>query len=357
MNISFKNVYKNYGNNSVIKNLNFDISSGERVVFLGPSGCGKSTILRLIAGLESVCSGQIYFDDVLVNELPSGKRNIAFVFQNYALYPHLNVFDNIVLGLKINKVKKEEIEKRALNAIKILNLEGLEKRYPKELSGGQRQRVALCRAIVKHSKIFLLDEPLSNLDVTLRNISKEELLKLHEIYKPTFIYVTHDQIEAMTLGQKIVVINKGEIQQIGSPENIYLNPINLFVAKFIGLVQINVLKIKYKNKNFFFEDNIIDFKLNNFSFENIAEFYLAIRPEHIQISIEKKEGFIESKIIKVENYTNQMCITILFYQKKEIKILCPYNEELKKLNNIYIKFDEKRLLFFDIKNEKNLFHC
>lgn len=268
--IVFKNVCKNYGNTQVVKNLNLEINPGERLVLLGPSGCGKSTTLRMIAGLEKITSGELYFGDKVMNDIESGDRNVAMVFQNYALYPHMTVWDNITFGLRMNKVEREEIEKRAREALKILNLEGLEKRYSKELSGGQRQRVALCRAVVKQSPFFLLDEPLSNLDVQLRNTSREELVKLHNLYRPTFVYVTHDQIEAMTIGHRIAVLNKGYLQQIDTPEKIYNNPVNVFVAKFIGIPQINIIRV------------------------NINEGELLLKNNRIKISDEKRK-FIEKE--------------------------------------------------------------
>ena len=253
----FKNVCKNYGNTQVVKNLNLEINPGERLVLLGPSGCGKSTTLRMIAGLEKITSGELYFGDKVMNDIESGDRNVAMVFQNYALYPHMTVWDNITFGLRMNKVEREEIEKRAREALKILNLEGLEKRYSKELSGGQRQRVALCRAVVKQSPFFLLDEPLSNLDVQLRNTSREELVKLHNLYRPTFVYVTHDQIEAMTIGHRIAVLNKGYLQQIDTPEKIYNNPVNVFVAKFIGIPQINIIRVNINEGELLLKNNRI----------------------------------------------------------------------------------------------------
>ena len=292
--IIFKNVCKDYGNNQVVKNLNLEINPGERLVLLGPSGCGKSTTLRMIAGLEKITSGELYFGDKLMNNIESGERNVAMVFQNYALYPHMTVWDNITFGLRMNKVEREEIEKRAKEALKILNLEGLEKRYSKELSGGQRQRVALCRAVVKQSPFFLLDEPLSNLDVQLRNSSREELVKLHNLYRPTFVYVTHDQIEAMTIGHRIAVLNKGYLQQIDTPEKIYNNPVNIFVAKFIGIPQINILRVNINEGDILFKNNRV--KLSDGKSKLInkrSEVYLGIRPEYVKVSRDKSENNIK----------------------------------------------------------------
>ena len=208
-NIEFKAVKKKYDETTVIQELNFSIKEGERLVLLGPSGCGKTTTLRMIAGLEEISEGQLLMGGAVVNNVAPGKRNIAMVFQNYALFPHLSVWENITFGLKIQKLTEQEMAKRAKEALEILNLTGYENRKPKELSGGQKQRVALCRAIVKQSPYFLLDEPLSNLDAQLRQQARTELVKLHEIYKPTMIYVTHDQVEAITIAQRIAIMNNG----------------------------------------------------------------------------------------------------------------------------------------------------
>lgn len=353
--IVFKNVCKNYGDTKVVKKLNLEVKSGERLVLLGPSGCGKSTTLRMIAGLESISSGELYFGEKLVNNIESGERNVAMVFQNYALYPHLTVWDNITFGLRMNKVDKKVIETRTKEAIKILNLEGLEKRYPKELSGGQRQRVALCRAVVKRSPFFLLDEPLSNLDVQLRNSSREELVKLHNLYKPTFIYVTHDQIEAMTIGHRIAVLNKGYLQQIDTPEKIYNNPVNIFVAKFIGIPQINIIKVKVGKDEVVFGENIV--KLSEKKRAVIGpknEVFLGIRPEYVKVSSKEEEGYIKGNINKIENYGSQKCLQIITKSGEKITASVAGDSSFERYEDIYIKFAEKNILFFDTVTEENL---
>lgn len=245
--IVFKNVTKAYGKNVVIKDLNLEIKKGERLILLGPSGCGKTTTLRMIAGFEEVSGGEIYLDGKVVNGLPPGERNIAMVFQSYALFPHLSVWDNIAFGLQLQKLPKEEIARRANQALQILHLTGYETKKTHELSGGQKQRVALARAIVKHSPYFLLDEPLSNLDARLRQKARTELVKLHEMFQPTMIYVTHDQIEAMTVATRIAVMNQGKIQQIDTPHTIYHHPANTFVASFIGSPAMNLVQGTYEN--------------------------------------------------------------------------------------------------------------
>ena len=243
--LSLKNVCKVYPNGFVaVKDFNLEIEDKEFIIFVGPSGCGKSTTLRMIAGLEDISSGELYIDGKLVNDVEPKDRDIAMVFQNYALYPHMSVFDNMAFGLKLRKVPKDEIKKLVEEAAKILDISHLLDRKPKALSGGQRQRVALGRAIVRDPQVFLLDEPLSNLDAKLRAQMRTELSKLHKKLGTTFIYVTHDQTEAMTMGDRIVVMKDGYIQQIDSPINLYENPVNKFVAGFIGSPQMNFIPAK-----------------------------------------------------------------------------------------------------------------
>lgn len=243
--IVFSHVKKAYGSNVVVEDLNLEIKEGERLILLGPSGCGKTTTLRMIAGFEEISGGELYMNGKVVNDLPPGERNIAMVFQSYALFPHLSVWDNITFGLNIQKLPPEEIKKRTEKALDILHLKGYENKKTHELSGGQKQRVALCRALVKQSPYFLLDEPLSNLDAQLRQKARTELVKIHEMFKPTMIYVTHDQIEAMTVADRIAVMNKGQLQQIDTPQNIYHHPANTFVASFIGSPAMNIVKAHF----------------------------------------------------------------------------------------------------------------
>lgn len=239
--VILKGVKKIYDKKVVIDGIDLDIKDREFIVLVGASGCGKSTILRMIAGLEEISDGEILIGDKKVNNIPPKDRDIAFVFQSYALYPHMTVRENIAFGLKMRKVDKAEIEKKVQEAAKILDLTEYLDRKPKQLSGGQRQRVALGRAIVRNPKVFLMDEPLSNLDAKLRVQMRSEIKKLHEKLKTTFIYVTHDQTEALTMGDRIVVLDKGKIQQVASPEEIYNNPENTFVAGFVGSPQMNFI--------------------------------------------------------------------------------------------------------------------
>ena len=238
--VSFRKIEKAYGPVKVIHGIGFDIADGEFVVLVGPSGCGKSTLLRMLAGLEEITAGEILIDDKVVNDLESKDRDIAMVFQSYALYPHMTVGENMAFSLKLRKADPRLIAERVANAARILNLDALLARYPKELSGGQRQRVAMGRAIVRDPKVFLFDEPLSNLDAKLRVAMRAEIKALHQRLKTTTVYVTHDQIEAMTMADRIVVMHDGIIEQIGTPLDLYDRPGNLFVAQFIGSPAMNV---------------------------------------------------------------------------------------------------------------------
>lgn len=251
--VVLKNLVKSYdGKKNIIDNINLEIKDKEFIVLVGSSGCGKSTILRLISGLEEVTSGEILIDDKVVNNTHPKDRDIAFVFQSYALYPHMSVYENIAFGLKMRKYPKNEIDVKVREVAKALNLEDLLERKPRQLSGGQRQRVALGRAIVRNPKVFLMDEPLSNLDANLRVQMRSEIKRLHQKLKTTFIYVTHDQTEALTMGDRIVVLDKGKIQQADTPEEIYNNPKNRFVAGFIG--QMNFINVNVNNGVFKIKD-------------------------------------------------------------------------------------------------------
>ena len=241
--LSFQHVYKKYeGGVVAVSDFNLEVADKEFVILVGPSGCGKSTTLRMLAGLENISEGEIYIEDRLINDVLPKDRDIAMVFQNYALYPHMTVYDNMAFGLKLRKMSKDEIKRRVTEAAKILEIEHLLQRKPKALSGGQRQRVALGRAIVRDPKVFLMDEPLSNLDAKLRVQMRVEITKLHHRLKTTFVYVTHDQTEAMTMGTRIVVMKDGFIQQVDSPTELYDNPVNTFVAGFIGMPPMNFIE-------------------------------------------------------------------------------------------------------------------
>ena len=284
-----------------VKNLDLDIEDQEFIVLVGPSGCGKTTTLRMIAGLEEISSGELYISEELVNDAAPKDRDIAMVFQNYALYPHMSVYDNMAFSLKLRKMGKAEIKERVLEAARILDIEHLLDRKPKMLSGGQRQRVALGRAIVRHAKVFLMDEPLSNLDAKLRVQMRAELIKLHQRLSTTFVYVTHDQTEAMTMGTRIVVMKDGVIQQIADPQTIYDHPANLFVAGFIGSPQMNFVsgKLILENEEAFFRFSEYKIQIEKDLFhipwekEWDREVVLGIRPEDITVTndlFDKTEG-------------------------------------------------------------------
>ena len=285
-NIKFTGVHKSFGSNKIIADFNLNGKEDEFLVLVGPSGCGKSTLLRMIAGLEKIDDGEIFINDQKINELHPSKRQTSMVFQSYALYPHMNVYENMSFGLKIEKRPKEEINSKVMHAAKILKIEELLDRRPKQLSGGQRQRVAIGRAITRNPKIFLFDEPLSNLDAALRAEMRVEISKLHNQIKTNMIYVTHDQVEAMTLADRIVILNQGNIEQVGTPEEIYNDPANIFVAQFIGTPKMNILEIGEENIK---SENTLtllgnEIKLNDIKLKRKKHF-IGIRPEHLNVNV------------------------------------------------------------------------
>ena len=341
--ISFKNINKSFGNNKVIKNFNAEINSGEFVVLVGPSGCGKSTLLRMISGLEIIDEGEILLDNKLINNLLPSKREIAMVFQSYALYPHMNVYENISFGLKMENQIKREIDIKVKDAAKMLKIEDLLDRKPKELSGGQRQRVAIGRAITRNPKIFLFDEPLSNLDAALRSEMRVEISKLHKKINTNMIYVTHDQIEAMTLADRIVIMNKGNVEQFSTPNEVYQDPNNIFVAEFIGTPKMNIIKVEREKIN----SNSINFFNNQIKLEGYNlndEIFLGIRPENIDLN-DKNSIKLEIKVDLIENLGFEKIIYASL-ENQELRIKTTENSitNLKKIsfstNNIYI-FDKK----------------
>lgn len=306
--IVFENVCKAYGKTKVIESLNLNINPGERLILLGASGCGKSTTLRLIAGLEEITSGNLYMNGQRVNDVSSGERNVSMVFQNYALYPHMTVADNITYGLRIQKLPKEEINKRLKSALDMLELNGFEGRKPKDLSGGQRQRVALSRAVVKRSDFLLLDEPLSNLDAQLRGHARKELVKIHQTYHQTFVYVTHDQVEAMTVGERIALMHEGKLQMIDTPYNVYNRPANVFTAKFIGSPSTNIFEAHYAERSIIVGKQSVklpELWSAHLGKNGCREFYLGIRPEHIRLEREKTDNMFVGTVKYVEEYGNR----------------------------------------------------
>ena len=345
--IKFINVEKSFGKNKVIKKFNLEINDGEFTVLVGPSGCGKSTLLRMISGLEKIDKGTILLNKNIINDLLPSKRDMAMVFQSYALYPHMNVYENMSFGLKMEKISKNNIQKKVNQAAKILKIKHLLDRKPGQLSGGQRQRVAIGRAISRNPKIFLFDEPLSNLDAALRSEMRVEISKLHKKIKTNMIYVTHDQVEAMTLADKMVILNEGRIEQVGSPDEIYNFPNNLFVAEFIGTPKMNIIKI---NKSNIINDNTLrifgkEYEFKNQKFSN--DIYLGIRPEHIHPNL-KHEIQFNINIDLIENLGSDKIIYGL-YKDNEIRIRT--SEDLSQ-NKTGFSFNKNKIVFFDSKKNK-----
>ena len=353
--IQFKNVTKSYGDVTVLKNINLTIHPGERLILLGPSGCGKSTLLRMIAGLTEVTTGDIYFGEERVNDLEAGDRNVAFVFQNYALYPHMTVEKNVTYALKAHKMDKDEIKRRSEEAISMLGLAGYENRKPKELSGGQRQRVALARAVVKRSDFFLLDEPLSNLDAQLRHHARKELLKIHRRFNQTFIYVTHDQIEAMTVGHRVALLHEGEIQMIDTPDNIYNYPANLFTAKFIGSPSCNTLDATYENGKLLLGEHAIpvadDWK-EKIEQSGTKDLVFGLRPEHIILTTDQTENAIKVKIESMENYGSQQGYYFKLGDKEWVCINSEYT--FTKSDEVYLNIDFTKIHLFNRETTKSI---
>ena len=348
--IEFKTINKYYGKTHVIKDFSLKIKDQSFTTLVGPSGCGKSTLLRMIAGLEEINSGSILINNKSVNDLPPRDRGIAMVFQSYALYPHMTVFENMAFGLKIEKKSKDEINSRVKEAAKILQIEELLGRKPKQLSGGQRQRVAIGRAITRKPKVFLFDEPLSNLDAALRVQMRVELAKLHEQLDATMIYVTHDQTEAMTLSDEIVVLDEGKISQLGKPLELYNKPNNLFVAGFIGSPKMNFIPAKFisKNKN----DIEIEF-LNSkfiFNYENDINFkkeelIVGIRPENIHVCFDNNHHW-RSKAFVVEKLGSSTFI-YLDSQIEPVVVECDGDISVKTGDIINVKFNFEKIILFN----------
>ena len=340
--IELKNIEKSFGNTKVIDKFNIKINPGEFIVLVGPSGCGKSTLLRMISGLESVDQGEIFLDKKKINNLIPSKRGIAMVFQSYALYPHMNVYENMSFGLKTEKLNKNEIDKKVKSAAKTLQIEDLLHRKPRQLSGGQRQRVAIGRAITRNPKLFLFDEPLSNLDAALRSEMRVEISKLHKKLSTNMIYVTHDQVEAMTLADKIVILNQGVMEQYGSPDEIYNNPNNIFVAEFIGSPRMNILKIdkeRIKNGNTI---NIFNSEIQFNGYKFNGDIYLGIRPEHIKVDNSQD---IKAKI-KIDLIENLGFDKIVYSSVDEEEFRIKTTSNINK-NDTQISFSKENVYFFD----------
>jgi ABC-type sugar transport system ATPase subunit len=342
--VLLKKVSKIYNNKTtIIKDLDLDINPGEFVVFVGPSGCGKSTLLRMIAGLEELSGGEIEIDDKLVSDLPPSKRSIAMVFQSYALYPHMNVYKNMAFSLKMAKVDTSEIEKKVQKVAEILQLDKLLKRLPKQLSGGQRQRVAIGRAIVRDPKVFLFDEPLSNLDASLRTQTRIEIERLHKKLGATMIYVTHDQLEAMTLADRVVVLNGGKIEQFDTPTNLYHKPKNLFVAGFMGALKMNFIKTTYNDGVVLDDDKKIIVECN---LEGDANITMGIRPEDIKISDENDYDL--SGVVDIIEILGEYKIVYVNTEKHGlITVKDSKNTQLTYSDNVFLKLNADKVHIFN----------
>jgi multiple sugar transport system ATP-binding protein len=370
-NVKLTNVKKIYGKDTVaVQEFNLDIADKEFIVFVGPSGCGKSTTLRMIAGLEDISEGTVEIDGVVVNDLQPRDRNIAMVFQNYALYPHLTVFENMAFPLRLQKMSQDEIYERVTNAAEILGITEYLTRKPRALSGGQRQRVAIGRAMVRDSKVFLMDEPLSNLDAKLRNQMRAEIILLRQKIDTTYIYVTHDQTEAMTLGDRIVIMKDGYIQQVGTPTEVFDMPVNLFVAEFIGAPKMNTFKTnlvlengKYYVTPYGAKIEVTGKKAEMLKEKNVAagEILLGVRPEHVTLTTKDDPAAIPCTIKVNEMMGSELHLHVVEDNGDKLIVRIPTvtldDEQRKEMvygKTIYITFEGKVMHFFDVNGDKNL---
>ena len=361
--LKIEELSKNFGSTEVLRKINLEIDEGNFLVLLGPSGCGKSTLLNIIAGLETINEGNVFIDDYNVSKVEPKDRNIAMVFQSYALYPSMNVKENMIFGLKQAKTSKEKIAEQLEKVSTFLQVDKLLERKPSQLSGGQRQRVAIGRALVREPRIFLFDEPLSNLDAKLRVEMRREIKKLHQQLKTTVVYVTHDQTEAMSLGTKIAIMNHGVIQQNETPENIYNKPSNTFVADFIGSPSMNLIKGKLiKNSNnisFIADDSSLEVPINNYDFKensdlNNKEIYFGIRPEHIYFKKLNEEDFDINLRADLSEYIGHEQIVTLDYSNQEILAKFPSTIKIELEKEMKLYFDLAHISLFDLKTKERI---
>jgi multiple sugar transport system ATP-binding protein len=360
--IRLEHIYKHYSDTvTAVKDFNLNIEDREFVVFVGPSGCGKSTTLRMVAGLEEISEGDLYIGDRRVNDVPPKDRDIAMVFQNYALYPHMNVYDNMAFGLKLRKFKKDEIRKRVGDAAKILGIESLLERKPAELSGGQRQRVALGRAIVREPQAFLMDEPLSNLDAKLRVQMRAEISKLHKRLQTTVIYVTHDQTEAMTMADRIVIMKDGLIQQIGSPKEVYDLPDNVFVGGFIGSPPMNFIPGRLEEGKFIVgkhEIGIPETRMRLVRDYIGKEVIMGIRPEHIHDTTDFIESHQDTSFDALIDVSELMGAETYLYSKLagyDFVARVGARSDVKNEQTLKLAFDTHKAHFFDPETEARIY--
>ena len=358
--LKIEDLSKNFGTTEVLKKINLEIDEGNFLVLLGPSGCGKSTLLNIIAGLESINEGSVYIDDYNVSKVEPKDRNIAMVFQSYALYPSMNVRENMIFGLKQAKNSKEKIQEQLEKVSKFLQVDQLLERKPSQLSGGQRQRVAIGRALVREPRIFLFDEPLSNLDAKLRVEMRREIKKLHQQLKTTVVYVTHDQTEAMSLGTNIAIMNHGVIQQNDTPENIYNKPNNTFVADFIGSPSMNLiagsLKQNSDKTSFIAEGSNLEIPINDYRFKeksNLSnkEVFFGVRPEHIFSKKFNESDFEITLSAELSEYIGHEQIVTFNYSNQEILAKFPSTSKIEVNKELNLYFDLTQISIFD-KNSK-----
>jgi multiple sugar transport system ATP-binding protein len=366
--LTFKNMYKIYpGGVTAVKDFNLEIKDKEFIVLVGPSGCGKSTTLRMVAGLEEISKGELYIGDKLVNDVAPKDRDIAMVFQNYALYPHMSVYDNMAFGLKLRKVPKAEIDRKVKEAAKILGIENLLDRKPKALSGGQRQRVALGRAIVREPKVFLMDEPLSNLDAKLRVQTRTEIIKLHKKLQTTFIYVTHDQTEAMTMGDRIVVMKDGVIQQAATPQEVYEKPANVFVAGFIGSPQMNFIDAVVEGSDIsdchlVFGNTKVRLPEGKAKIVKEKGYFgkkviLGIRPEDIhdeRVFIESSEDSTVNATVEVTEMMGSETYLYLNIEGNSVIARVDARSQVRHGDNVVLAFDKNKIHLFDKETEVSI---
>ena len=350
MNVSFKNVTKSFGSSVVVDDLSLSTEDGEFVVLLGPSGCGKTTTLRMLAGLEEATSGDILIGKERVNNVPTQERDIAMVFQSYALYPHMTIAENIAYPLRVRKTAREETERRVNQVAKMLEIDGLLRRRPRDLSGGERQRVALARAIVRSPKVYLMDEPLSNLDARLRVQMRGELKHLQHELGTTTVYVTHDQAEAMTLAHRVAVMRGGRLQQFDTPLNIYNRPANRFVAEFVGSPSMNFLEGQCDAGERMFASGTLALPLPDTQLEhmdNHRRVALGIRPEHVHVSTVAREGWLPASVYVTELMGNETFVFLRLPDGEKIiaRAAADFRAELE--TPVWVRFEMERAAFFD----------
>ena len=371
--VKFTNVQKIYekGQTPAVSDFNLEIADKEFIVFVGPSGCGKSTTLRMLAGLEDISGGTIEIDGEVVNDLQPRDRNIAMVFQNYALYPHLTVFENMAFSLRLKKMDQDEVYRRVTEAAEILGITQYLTRKPRALSGGQRQRVAIGRAMVRDSNVFLMDEPLSNLDAKLRNQMRAEIILLRQKIDTTFVYVTHDQTEAMTLGDRIVIMKDGFIQQVGTPEEVFDRPANLFVAEFIGAPKMNIMKTRLVEENgkYYVTPYGSKIEVDGENGERLRkagygsrEVLLGVRPEHIDLA-EAGENAINGTMLVNEMMGSELHLhvrvednTKMIVRTPTVNLSLEEKKQLRKNHEVHLSFPGKVMYFFDPETAKNLLY-